>query len=245
MAGYLRKYVGKYRVKSDYDLETNDFPRLENGNLDPSFDDLYIDCANKIKIRHGVGNVLSCYIPSKSRGMNVLRHIYKDKISETLPSKDNTYLEILCKELVDKEVLVSAEVLDFEAYFEFKADMIDYIAEIVGARTYGAGINPMSSKNLPKTIYKIPEKDMKLYQESIKGFPTKTVEIKGKERTMPDGLLIKAANKDFDKIIIKSKSKGFDLNKDKKTKGLNGKEYIHSLGNDMWIKYCDFLKTFA
>ena len=36
-----------------------------------------------------------------------------------------------------------------------------------------------------------------------------------------------------------------DLNKDKKTKGLNGKEYIHSLGNDMWIKYCDFLKTFA
>ena len=47
MAGYLRKYVGKYRVKSDYDLETNDFPRLENGNLDPSFDDLYIDCANK------------------------------------------------------------------------------------------------------------------------------------------------------------------------------------------------------
>ena len=72
-----------------------------------------------------------------------------------------------------------------------------------------------------------------------------TIEIKGKERTMPDGLLIKAANKDFDKIIIKSKSKGFDLNKDKKTKGLNGKEYIHSLGNDMWIKYCDFLKTFA
>ena len=245
MAGYLRRYVGQYRVKADYDWSTNDFPRKEDGSLDHTFDDLYIDCANNIKIRHGVGSVLSCHIPSKSRGSNILRRIYEDQISNKLPTKDNTYHEKLCSELVDKGVLISAEVLDFEVYFEFSADMIDYVATIVGARTYGASISPMSSRNLPRAKYKIPEEDMKLYQAATKNFPTKTVEIGGKPRTMIDGVLIMKANKEFDKIILKSKPKQFDIDKDRKQKGLKGKEYIHSLGNDIWNQYCEFLKTFA
>jgi len=242
MALYLRKYVGEYRVKADYDLDTNDFPRLENGSIDPSFDDLYIDCKNDIRIRHGVGNVLSCYIPSKQRGMNILRQIYIDNVSDKLP-KDLTYLENLCEELVKKNILVSAEVLDGEVYFEFKATMIGYIAELVGVKTTGKTIQPFSLKNLPKTAYKIPEEDMEIYKKAIENFPSKTVEINGKPRTMPDGLLIKAVNKKFDKIILQSKPNGFDLDKDKRIKGLNGKEYIHSLG--MWEQYCEFLKTFV
>ena len=49
MSGYLRKYVGKYRVKAEYDMSTNDWPRLSDGTLDSSFDDYYIDCSNNIK----------------------------------------------------------------------------------------------------------------------------------------------------------------------------------------------------
>ena len=73
MSDYLRKYVGQYRVKSDYDLGTNDYIKDDN-----DFDGLYIDCYHNIKIRHGSGSILSAYIPSKSRGMNILRQIWAD-----------------------------------------------------------------------------------------------------------------------------------------------------------------------
>lgn len=241
MAQYLRRFVGTYRVKADYDLDTNDYPRLD-GVLDPSFDDLYIDCKNNIKIRHGVGNVLWCYIPNKTRGVNTLRKIYQDKISETLPKEKTTYCEKLCKKLVEEEILISAEVLDGEVYFEFKTTMIDYIAKLCGAKTSGASIQPFSPKNLPKTPYKIPDKDLKLYNDSIKDFPTRTVVIRGEERTIVDGLLINRITKQFDKVIVNSQSKKFDINKDRKSKGLKGKDYIHSWGDDMWNQYCDFLK---
>lgn len=245
MSGYLKKFVKQYRVKADYDLDTKDYPRLENGCLDPSFDDLYIDCRNNIQIRHGVGNVLSCYVPSKSRGLNILRKIYQDKISETLPKEKGYYFENLCSELVKNEVLVSAEVLDFEIYFEFKATTIDYIADIVGAKTNGASINPFSNKNLPKKTYKIPEEDIDLYKESIENLPKITRVLNGKPVEMTDGTIILKLNKQFDDVIIKSKSKGFDINKDRKSKGLRGKEYYHSLGEDMWKQYCNFLKAFT
>ena len=249
MAGYLRKYVNKYRVKAEYDLSTNDYPRLEGAGIDPSFDDLYIDCANQIKIKHGTGSTLSCYIPSKQRGMNILRTIHTDKISKTLPTEktadEKKYLENLCKVLVDKGILVSAEVLDYEVYFEFSADMIDYIAKFVGAKTYGSSISPFSPKNLPKTPYKIPEKDIKLYKEAIKDFPTKTVTIQGKSRTTVDGLLVGRLTAEFDKVIRAQQPKKFDVNQDRKKKGLKGKEYIHSFGDDMWNQYCDFLKEYV
>lgn len=59
MANYLfKKYKGQFRVKANYDLSTNDFPRDELGNIDSSFDDFYIPCASGGKIRHYGQNVL-------------------------------------------------------------------------------------------------------------------------------------------------------------------------------------------
>ena len=243
MANYLRKYVGTYRVKAEYDLSTNDYPRTEDGRLDPSFDDLYIDCRNNIKIKHGAGSVLSCYVPTKQRGTNILRKIYEDNISENLPketSQTRTYFEKLTKQLVENGILISAEILDYEVYFEFSADKIDYIAKLVGAKTNGAKMSPFSPKNLPREPYKIPDKDMKLYKAATKNFPTKTVEVHGKPRTMIDGILIQSLTKKFDEVIIKSQPKGFNVVKDRKKKCLKGKEYIHSM--DLWNEYCEFLK---
>lgn len=240
MARYLqRKYVGTYRVKAEYDLVTKDFPRLEDGTLDPDFDDLYIDCANKTQIKHSGGNILSCYIPNKTRGMNILRKIYQEKISKTLP-KDNVYLTNLCSALVEKEILVSAEVLDIEVFFEFKADQIEYIAKLVKAKTSGAKISPFSPKNLPREPYKIPNKDMELYKEAIQNIPTKTVDMGRGPIVMPDGFIIKRLNKQFDEIIAATQKSGFDVDKDRRAKGLKPKEYIHQM--DLWQQYCDFLK---
>lgn len=233
MAQYLRKYVGTYRVKADYDLETNDFPRLENGSLDPTFDDLYIECKNNIKIRHGVGNVLSCYIPNKSRGLNVLRQIYQDKISDKLP-KETGYFEKLCAELVEKEVLVSAEVLDFEVYFEFKAVEIDYIAKLVGAKTNGKSISPFSTKNLPKAKIGIPDEEIVKYKEITKGIEKSNL------------FAIRSISTKFLTDILepkfKKKNPDFDYKTDIKQLMLSRqtKEYIWKKG--MWDDYLIYFK---
>ena len=236
MSGYLYKYVGKYCVRAECDKVTGDLPRLDDGSLDPSFDDLYIDCKNNIKIKHGRDDILSCYIPTKSRGMNILRNIYKDKISKKLIDEithnQKIYLENTCKALIDNGVLIAAEVLDYEVYFEFDSSMIDYITSIVGVKTRGMNNSP----------YIILDDDMELYKKSLKDFPKREIERNGESIVITDGLLIKKLTSEFDKIIIKSQSEDFDINKDRKEKGLKGKEYIHSFGNDMWKQYCKFLR---
>ena len=145
----------------------------------------------------------------------------------------------MCRELVETEVLVSAEVLDFEVYFEFKTDIMDYIAKLVGAKTNGSKISPFSSKNLPREPYKIPEKDIKFYKEALKDFPKVTRDMGKGPIEVPDGLLIKQINGQFDEVIAAS---GIDVSKDRRAKGLKPKEYYHSLGNEIWQRYCEFLK---
>ena len=48
---YLEKFVGTYRVLPQLDLLTNNFPRTENGSIDPSYEDMFIACT-KGEIRH-------------------------------------------------------------------------------------------------------------------------------------------------------------------------------------------------
>ena len=245
MAGYLRKYVGIYRVKAEYDTSTNDYPRDWSGNIDPSFDDLYIDCRNDIKIKHSSNNVLSCYVPSKQRGTNVLKKIYTDKINDCLPIETNEtkkYFNNLCDMLIKFNILVSAEVLDYEVLFEFKTDMLDYIAQLVGAKTSGANISPFSVKNLPKTHYPIPKNDMELYKKAMLKLPKKIVTIKGKPREMTDGLIVNKINDNFNKLLNKEFGKGFNATTEMKSLGLKNKQYYHSIGK--WKEYCDFITNY-
>ena len=228
MAGYLRKYVGQYRVIAEYDLETLDFPREENGNLDNSFDDLYIDCANHIKIRHGVGSILSAYIPSKSRGMNILRQIWTDKVNDKLPAETTMtrkYLENLCDKLMESDILYDAEVLDYEVYFMFNAKDMEYYAKLLKPKTSGANISPYSIKNLPKDKYKIPDNDLKVYQDTIKNFPKRKIG----DKEIIDGLLLSKITKDF---ITKSKISN--------NTRMKNKEFIHK--NGLWDKYIKYLR---
>lgn len=142
MAGYLRKYVGTYEVRADYDEDTKDFPRLLDGTIDPSFDDYYINCSNGIKIRHATGSTLSCYVPSVQRGNKIIKE-----------------LKQLGKNIIE------FETLDGEVYFTFSANDIDVVANLCKVKTRGKNIKPLSPKTLPKRKSIIPDDEMQRYKK--------------------------------------------------------------------------------
>lgn len=151
MFRYLNKYVGKYRVLPRYDLSTMDFPRDENGNLDESFDDLYIPC-RRGEIRHSYRDtrgyeVLCWYTDSATQGKNVYNELSKDK---------DLWLEV-------------DDIDQFDYFIYFNANDIEKIAAVVEPKTSGAKITPFSSRNLPKTPYEIPEADLAEYKKAIDG----------------------------------------------------------------------------
>lgn len=153
MAGYLRRYVGTYAVRAEYDEDTNDFPRLLDGIIDPSFDDYYIDCYNGIKIRHATGSTLSCYIPSVKRGVNIVQDLVADVNIEEL------------------------EILDGEVYFTFPASDIDKVAKLCKAKTRGKNIQPLSPKTLPKRASIVPNDEMKRYKKLFNGFEGEKIKL--------------------------------------------------------------------
>lgn len=141
MAGYLRKYVGIYEVRADYDLDTNDFPRTIDGTLEPSFDDYYINCQNGIKIRHATGSTLSCYVPSVKRGKDILR--------------------------VLEDIVIEFDVLDGEVYFTFPSKEIEKVVKLCKVKTKGKNIQPLSPKTLPKKKNIVPKGEMAKYKDLV------------------------------------------------------------------------------
>lgn len=280
MDRYLEQhYKGRWRIRAKYDLGTNDWCRDHNGDLDDSFSDFFIDCKNNIEIKHGVGSILSCYIPSLQRGNSILRKIFIEKFDGYIKTKEsinkenqnktiefyyknkifyiqvfildekiktydkcvNTYKdEFINKTLIEEDILLEIDVLDEEVYFTFKADLIDYIAKLVGARTSGASISPMSNKNLPKNNYTIPQDDLDKYNSIISVIPKRTVVIKDVSRTMIDGLAINRLVSGFDAVIQKVKGKKYDINGERKLTGLKGKDFVSSIG--LWDKFLIYLE---
>ena len=79
------KYKGKYRIKPNLDKFTNDFPRTDDECIDPSYDDIYIKCANDSQIYHYGKSTLVAYIPSVGRGHNILIAIAKELNTSVQP----------------------------------------------------------------------------------------------------------------------------------------------------------------
>lgn len=146
MYRYLEKYIGTYRVLAEYDKETLDFPRLEDGKIDPSFEDLYIPCKRGV-IKHtyiGDDVLALCFYDKAKTGHNVAKEIndkYKKKV------------EIVVEDFGD------------DCYIYFDAGDLKKIAAVVKPRTSGASIKPFSNKNLPKNDYKVPATELsRLYK---------------------------------------------------------------------------------
>lgn len=146
MYRYLEKFIGTYRVMAEYDLQTNDFPRDEEGNIDKSFEDLYIPC---------------------SRGKSVIKHTYDDEVLvicfyDKSSTAKNVFNELKCKY---KNIYLEYDDCGTDALIYFKSEDIDKIATIVKPKTSGSSIKWSSTKNLPKVEYTIPSKDLNQFKK--------------------------------------------------------------------------------
>jgi len=208
MANYLLKYKGKYRILPTLDLSTNDFPRELNGALCDT--DIYITCQYGNKIFNYGNGTLIAYIPSKGRGRNIIKILTEKNVAYT--------------NLVET---------DEEIEFRFKAKDIDTIAELLKAKTSGAGISPFSTKNLPK------RKDVEIPTEEIARYK----EISG-QVAKEDLLVISRITNSFLTDVIekdmKRRDKSFEITKDirKKCLARQVKEYIYLEG--YWDRFLEY-----
>lgn len=145
MSSYLMKYKGIYRLKSAYDLRTNQFPRKLNGTFEDI--DMYIDAKNGVRIYHYGGRILECYIPSIKRGHNIIKEIQSD---------------------FGNEVVFNIVETDVEILFRFNSKDMELLESYLKPKTSGANISPYSSRNLPQNkSYKIPDEDLIPYKEIV------------------------------------------------------------------------------
>lgn len=216
------KYKGIYRLKCDIDLATNDFPRDEKGALDT--DDIYIKCANNSRIYHYGKSVLVAYIPSLIRGHNVLKRMYIDEFNESCE-----VLNDIINRLKNEGLILSYMENDSEVEFKFHAKNIETVAKYLKPLTSGANISPFSTKNLPKSNYKIPESDLEKYRKIVQ------------ENFDNEYLAVNLKTKEFlSKKVATKKNPIENIKRDMKLKCMKAKEYIHSI--EMFDQYLKFLE---
>lgn len=216
MANYLTThYKGKWRILSDIDEETNDFPIDCDGERDE--DCVYISCRNGNKIWYwGLNDsrraVLGAYIPSIGRGRNIKKAMKKDKI----------------------EFFNYDESAD-EVIFHFLAPDIEYVANALGAKTSGANTSPFSSKNLPKSDVSIPSEKIEEYKAITSKLGKNDMLV---IKNINDHFLTDILEQTLRK---KTKNKKFSVRDDMKLNKMSRqmKEYVYSRG--YWQEYLDYL----
>ena len=200
------KFKNIYRIKAPYDTIRIQFPRKFDGTFEDN--DLFIDCQNNVRIFYYGKGYLQAYIPSIGRGNNILKAIEIDKKNNLIFNIERTDSEILFK-------FHSKNMKDLESYLK--------------PRTFGAGISPYSTKNLPKDkSYKIPDEDLNEYKKLMSNIPQNQMVIIGQ------------SIKSFLQSLVTKKNTWEDIKADMAVKGLRGKEYIHSIGK--WEQYLSYLK---
>ena len=220
MSNYLYDhYKGKYRVLADYDLETNDFPRTEDGNIDPDFNDFYLSCRKGVQIRHAGRDKLGVYIFSNGIARNILTEIYERESQHKAPKK----LETLVEHAIDEGIIEEATLYDGEVLFIFKAMHLDDWADIFKIKTSGAKISPLSSKNLPKSKYVISKEDEKTYSDIL--------------NTVPKDKRLAISRVAMNNIV---NSLSATKRKEMKALGMKAKQYINYIG--AWDKLLKELK---
>lgn len=235
MAYLTDKFLGKYRLKAEIDLSTNDFPR-EAGTDRLEQNDIYIVCQKGGKIYHYGRNVLVCYVPSLGRGRNILKKIaenqgmvlekyYEGSEKQRLFDYDRFY-----KDLLNHEIIFDIEETDEEVLWKFKYKNESSVIPYMQPLTNGASISPFSTRNLPTKKYVISEDDLAVYKEIT-------------NNSNKDILFIAQITRGFISDYIPSKYhqyKGVNMNKLMKKECLKGKEFIHSLG--LWSDFIKYIE---
>lgn len=239
--GYLiDHYKGRWRLRVEYDQNTNQFVRELNGNF--SDIDVYID-GQAAKVYYYGSSILEAYIDSLGRGRNIVKNIYSDLIGDL-----NKYIKVQestskegeikttnifnYKELYqDKELnklIFDIQESDEELTFKFKANKIDMLEKYFKFKTSAADRSPFSTKNLPKSNYSIPDEDLLAYKNIISKLP--------KEHVLKIGHI----TNEFIQSLVNKKNTIENIKNDMKLKCLKNKEYIHSINK--WQDYIKYLK---
>ena len=118
MSFLISKYKGIYRLQTEYDQSTKQFPR----NLSGTFEDLdiYIKCRHDVRIYHYGKGLLEAYIPSIQRGMNIIRTIYRDYINKSNTETTITYMARGNK-LIERE---NIKIIDEQLFYSQLKDGI-------------------------------------------------------------------------------------------------------------------------
>lgn len=107
-----------------------------------------------------------------------------------------------------------------------KWNVWERLATYLKPRINGADRSPFSSRNLPKSNYKIPDEDFIKYKNIVAKIP--------KERILD----ITHTTNNYLKSLVTKKNTWEDIKADMILKGLKGKEYIYSIGKwDDYVKY--------
>lgn len=122
MFRYLINYVGTYVVECHKTLDKHDIP-LENGEVDSSYDDLYIPCS--------VGEIRGCYTPYKLMW-------YSGESRSTRIGKVNSNVERFKKAGIPCEV----DLYDGEGCITFDVDYFDKAAKILHPKKSKSRIGP-------------------------------------------------------------------------------------------------------
>lgn len=237
MANYLNKYKGKYRLKANIDMNTNDFPRDMNDKIEDY--DVYIKC-RKGQIYHYGHSTLVCYCDSLGAGRNILKELGNElgiDISACTTEKENkdgnTYrvyeYEKYYKLLEDTKVIFNIEETDSEVMWRFYDKNIELMTKYMQPQTSGASISPFSTRNLPKQKYEINADDLRVYKKITDSIPKE------------DLLTLSHLTKRFiSEIMSKNKAyKNTNIKQVMKKNMLKGKEFIHSEG--FWNEYLEFI----
>lgn len=226
----LDQYVGKYRVKADYDLNTNDFIRDKDGTISSDYSDFYIDCFNNAQIRHVCpepykrNHELMYLIFNPNKGRNLLVKILEDydkHFNSEGMSKEK--LEKYCKHI---DLFTSLEFTDGELYFTFTPDKMEYLKKFLKPKTNGASISPLSPRNLPKVQSIIPQEENERYSKLFTNISIEKLEL---------AQTIKKLNSEFKQTLPKS------YESDMKKARMKFKDYIYNKG--LWEKYLKFIET--
>lgn len=206
---------------AEIDQNTNDFPRDETGKIEEN--DVYIQCSKNCKVYHYGKSVLVAYIPSLGRGHNILLSIAKDKLG----IEDRIDYEELYRKLEKENTVFDIVENDSEIEFKFNAKNIEYIMQYLNPKKSGCNISPFSTRNLPKSDYKIPDEDLVAYNKIMaEKYSERLLDI----RNITNNFLKSISNKRCNEEKIKA---------DMKLKCMKPKQYIHFIGK--WDEYLKVL----
>lgn len=224
----MTKYKGQYTLKCEYDQEKIEFNRKLNGTYEDV--DVYVQCANKCKIfYYGNRGTLQFYCPSVPRGKNIIREIYGIFINP-----DNTEITKNELDLIKNGQTIHTvrtyykPVDDEEVLFKFKYRDMETLEEILKPSTISCNRSPFSNKNLPKSDYTIPDKDLVEYARIVQDIP--------KEDLIQ---LVHISNR-FINGMAKNQKQVDALKEEKKKLRMKLKEFIHYKGK--WNEYLEYIK---